>query len=95
MKKESNYENGTPIHHSLDRTNLPKDVILGVPIVTVTGNLEINIENYKSLIEYTDQIIRIKIRDGEVKISGEHLKIVYYKSAEMKITGAFRAIEYM
>lgn len=95
MKTESNPKGGTPKNHSFDTTNLPKDVIFGVPLVTITGNLELYIENYKSLIEYTDRIIRIKRREGEIRISGENLQIAYYKTAEMKITGRIRAIEYL
>lgn len=95
MSQESKYKIGTPQNHSFDKMNLPKDVILGVPIVTITGNLEICIENYKNLIEYTEQLIRVKRRDGEIRIEGEHLEIIYYKSVEMKITGIIRRIEYL
>lgn len=95
MKKESNHNIGTPFTHSLDILNLPKDVVLGVPIVTITGNIELNIENYKTLIEYTEQLIRIKKRDGEIKILGEQLQISYYRSTEMKITGIIKTIEYL
>lgn len=95
MKKESNHNIGAPINQSLDILNLPKDVVLGVPIVTITGNMEINIENYKTLIEYTEQLIRIKKRDGEIKILGEGLQISYYKNTEMKITGKIKSIEYL
>ena len=75
MKKESNGKTGTPGNHTLDMTNVPKDVILGVPIVVITGNIEISIENYRGIIEYTDQVIRIKIKGGELKITGKHLTI--------------------
>lgn len=94
MKKESNKKIGTPVNHTFDMTNIPKDVVFGVPIVSITGNSELTIENYKSLIEYTDQVIRIKRRDGEIKISGEHLQISYYKNADMMITGEIKMIEY-
>lgn len=95
MNQESKHKIGTPKNHAFDKIHLPKDVILGVPIVTIMGNMEICIENYKNLIEYTEQLIRVKRRDGEIRVEGEHLEITYYKSVEMKITGIIRHIEYL
>ena len=37
-----------------DAANLPKDVVLGVPILTLTGHYEVNIENYRGILEYTE-----------------------------------------
>lgn len=95
MGQESKHKVGTPMHHSFDKINLPNEVIVGVPIVTITGNLEICIENYKNLIEYTEHYIRVKRRDGEIRIEGDLLKIEYYKGVEMKITGYIKQVEYL
>lgn len=75
-------------------TNLPKDVVLGVPIVTVTGQMEVCIENYRGIIEYTDVLIRIQSKAGQIKISGKRMQIDYYTNDEMKITGRIKSIEY-
>ena len=32
--------------------NMPKDVVLGASVVTVIGNGEISIENYRGILEY-------------------------------------------
>ena len=37
-----------------DAANMPKDVVLGVPILTMTGQNEVSVENYRGIIEYTD-----------------------------------------
>ena len=37
----------------VESLKLPKDTMLGASIVTVTGNAEAFIENYKGIIEYT------------------------------------------
>ena len=39
---------------------LPKDLVLGASIITVTGNQDIYIENYKGIIEYTSDTILIQ-----------------------------------
>lgn len=75
-------------------TNLPKDVILGVPIITMTGQLEVCVENYKGILEYTDTKIRIRSKIGQIKVVGENMQIEYYTNDEMKITGHIKTIEY-
>lgn len=77
-----------------EAANMPKDVVLGVPIVTLTGQVEVNVENYRGIIEYTDVLIRIKSKSGQIKISGKNLEIEYYTNDEMKITGRVEKVEY-
>ena len=75
-------------------TNLPKDVVLGVPILTMTGRMELCIENYKGIIEYTDILIRVRSKSGQIKVSGKRMQIEYYTNDEMKITGYIKSVEY-
>ena len=77
-----------------DEANLPKDVVLGVPILTLTGHYEVNIENYRGILEYTEQLIRINVRSGQIRITGKSLEINYYTTTDMKITGKVEKIEY-
>ena len=77
-----------------DAANLPTDVVLGVPILTLTGHYEVNIENYRGILEYTEQLIRINVRRGQIRISGKSLEINYYTTTDMKITGKVEKIEY-
>lgn len=77
-----------------DAVNMPKDVVLGVPIVTITGQVELCIENYRGIIEYTDVLIRIKTKIGQIKVVGKNLQIEYYTNDEMKVTGRILSVEY-
>ena len=77
-----------------DSANFPKDVVLGVPILTLTGHYEVNIENYRGILEYTEQLIRINVRSGQIRITGKSLEINYYTTTDMKITGKVEKIEY-
>lgn len=74
--------------------SLPKDVVLGVPILTMTGRMELCIENYRGIIEYTDVLIRVQSKSGQIRVSGKRLQIEYYTNDEMKITGYIQSIEY-
>ena len=93
MRQRSEQEDGTR-YRMADAANLPKDVVLGVPILTLTGHYEVNIENYRGILEYTEQLIRINVRSGQIRITGKSLEINYYTTTDMKITGKVEKIEY-
>lgn len=77
-----------------DAVNMPKDVILGVPLVSITGQTEAYIENYRGILEYTEKLIRIQTKIGRIHVIGTHLQIEYYTNDEMKIGGHISVIEY-
>ena len=77
-----------------DQLKLPKDLMLGAAIVTVTGRREVLISNYKGILEYEDSFIRVQTKNCRILISGSHLAIDYYTNEEMKITGFIESIGY-
>ena len=78
-----------------DAVNMPKDVVLGVPIITLTGQVELLIENYRGILEYTDQLIRVQTKSGQIRVQGKRLQIAYYTNDEMKVTGHIQSVEYL
>ena len=77
-----------------DATGMPKDVILGVPIISVIGQNEASVENYRGILEYTDKLIRIQTKLGKIHVTGRGLQIEHYNNDEMKITGHITIIEF-
>lgn len=75
-------------------SELPKDVAMGMPVLTVTGQAELCLENYRGIIEYTDSLIRIQTKSGQIRITGQRLHVVYYTNDEMKVNGHIVSIEY-
>lgn len=74
--------------------SLPKDLLLGAILIHITGQYEVCIENYKGIIDYTNELIRIQAKTCQVLIQGSRLKIEYYTNEEMKISGKIEKIEY-
>lgn len=66
---------------------MPKDLVYGDVLIQISGRHEAYIENYKSIIEYTDSSIRLQTKSGKLLIAGKRLRIEYYTGDEMKITG--------
>ncbi len=79
----------------VESLRLPKDSLLGASIVTLTGNTDVFVENYKGIIEYTSQIILLQGKTCKIKICGKRLNIVYYTNEDMKISGCVEAVHYL
>ena len=66
----------------------------GAVLVTITGTSEILLENYRGIIEYTSERIRVQTKTCQVEVQGQCLLIAYYTNDEMKITGRICAVLY-
>ena len=75
--------------------SMPKDVVLGASVVTMLGRNEVSIENYRGIIEYTDTLIRVQTKSGQIRLTGKRLQIEYYTNDEMKVTGAVHTLEFI
>ena len=60
----------------------------------ITGQNDLTVENYKGILEYREDKIRLSLKQGQVEICGTHLKIEYYTGEDMKISGQIDKLEY-
>ena len=77
-----------------EAASMPRDVVMGASVITITGRIEICIENYRGILEYTDLLIRVQTKSGQIRLSGKNLQIEYYTNDEMKITGRIVQLEF-
>jgi len=73
---------------------LPKEIILDLPKITMIGKNQIFIENYKGIIEYDNERIRINTGMGLIKIYGLKLEINTVTNEEIFITGEISNLEF-
>jgi len=73
---------------------LPKEITLDLPLIMATGQEEINIENYKSLVEFTDTMIRIHTTSGMLTVEGQRLLLKQVTSEHVLITGRINKIQW-
>lgn len=45
------------------RTGAPRDVILGDVLISFVGRSQVNVENYRSILIYTDTLIKLQARN--------------------------------
>lgn len=74
---------------------LPKDIILDLPKIIMIGNLQIYIENHKGILEYTDNRIRINIKNGTLRIIGKNLMLKNIVAEEIFIVGEINQVEFI
>ena len=79
----------------VESLKLPKDTMLGAAIVTITGNREAFIENYKGILEYTTESIVLQGKNCKICFEGRHLSIDYYTNEDMKISGSIDSVRYV
>lgn len=78
-----------------DTLNLPKDIVLNLPKMYVSGKNEIFIENYRGIINYSDTNITLNTSGYTLKISGTKLSISSIASEEITIIGIISSIEFI
>jgi sporulation protein YqfC len=88
------YEKQSYLEELSGRLHLPADVLAGAPIITATGRNELCLENYKGIIEFNGNQIKIQTKLCRICIEGKHLNILYFTEDEMRITGYIQAIYY-
>ncbi len=77
-----------------DAIDISKDVMLGVPTVTMLGDRELTIENYVGIIEYGEEKIRIKCKAVNLCVTGCNMELKTMTDEFLYITGRFKCFSY-
>lgn len=77
-----------------EKFDLPKDVIMNLPKITIIGDSEITIENHKGIILFERSIIKINTKAKIINIEGENFEILYIGESTITISGKFKSISY-
>ncbi len=79
----------------MESLQLPKDILRGDMRLTLIGNREVWVENYKGLLEYSNTSIILQAKNCKVQFEGKCLSIDYYTNEDMKLTGRISCIRYL
>ena len=88
MKKKKN--NFSKIDRLLE---MPQEVYIDTPKITITGFNEMIIENFKGILEYEDYYIRINTSLGIININGFELKLENMTNDDIKVKGTVESID--
>ena len=68
-----------------EKLDLPKEVVLDLPLVSMVGQDEVTVENHKGLLEYSAETIRIATGAGRLLLTGEGLELKQRKEGRCGI----------
>lgn len=74
--------------------DIPEELSLSIPKVTILGFNRMLIENYKSVLEYQDFFIRIKMNTGLININGFELLMNEMTKDDLIITGNIESVDF-
>ncbi|HHW49691.1 MAG TPA: sporulation protein YqfC [Clostridiaceae bacterium] len=95
-KKEKKEEPKAGIREKLaEMLELPKEIVMNIPKMTMIGNKDLIIENYKGIIEYESNRIRINTGAGIIKITGDLMTIKEITSEDILVSGNISSLEFL
>ncbi|NLC76771.1 MAG: sporulation protein YqfC [Clostridia bacterium] len=71
---------------------MPSDVLLDLPKLTMIGQKELLLENHRGIIEYSQAKIRVNSTAGQITIKGSDLVLKNLKSDQMLVEGKISAL---
>jgi sporulation protein YqfC len=75
--------------------NWPKDSAGKISKMTIYNNDEIYIENFRHVIYSDVNKLSVKTKKGILNIYGNNLKMDYYTSYEIKVTGRIDSLDWL
>jgi sporulation protein YqfC len=67
--------------------DLPQDVALDLPRVTLIGGIQLTVENHRGVKHFSSQSLRLAMERGELEVSGENLVIRSIGAEEVFVEG--------
>jgi sporulation protein YqfC len=75
--------------------DLPQDLVLNMPRMTMIGNVQMTIENHRGLDLFSSQLLRLRFEGGALEVAGENLVIRNMLKNEVLIEGTIHRVAYL
>ena len=83
------------INKMIQNLDLPQDLFLGYPNISLNGNTEVYISNHRGLLSYDEDNINVLTKENQLQIKGRGLSIFAYTKDELTIRGYIRSLEFL
>ena len=74
---------------------LPKEIMLNLPLVTLVGQEEVTIENYRGILEYSEETVRVGTAAGILQLRGKKLCLKQLSADCMVVTGRVEKLDFL
>lgn len=70
-----------------DVLEMPEELAMDLPRVTLIGNIKLSVENHKGIIDYSEEAIRLRVNDGFLTAKGHQLVLKNISAEEVLLQG--------
>ncbi|WP_209123039.1 sporulation protein YqfC [Alkalihalobacillus sp. BA299] len=70
-----------------DQMELPADVMMDMPRITMIGQIHIYIENHRGVLQFSNEELRLLLSQGQLLIKGEQFVIKTILPEELLLEG--------
>ncbi|SFA95624.1 MULTISPECIES: sporulation protein YqfC [unclassified Bacillus (in: firmicutes)] len=78
-----------------DKMDLPQDVMMDLPRITMVGQIHVYIENHKGLLAFSDRELRLLLKQGQLLIKGKAFVIKTILPEEILLEGKIDQVIYL
>ncbi len=75
------------LEHASEHLSIPQDIIAGQAMISLTGNHNLRVCNYRAIEEYSTEQIKLSLGKKNLVVTGSNLLIEYFRKDEIKIVG--------
>lgn len=79
----------------VNKMDLPEDVMMDLPRITMIGQIHIYIENHKGLLAFTDKEVRLLLKHGQLLIKGSDFVIKTILPEEILLEGKIEQVLFL
>ncbi|MFT4412680.1 sporulation protein YqfC [Fredinandcohnia humi] len=78
-----------------NKMELPADVMMDLPRITMIGQLHIYIENHRGLLTFSEKEVRLLLKQGQLLIKGNSFVIKTILPEEIMLEGSIEHVQYI
>ncbi|MFC4183649.1 sporulation protein YqfC [Saccharococcus thermophilus] len=78
-----------------DKLELPADIMMDLPRITMVGQIHIYIENHQGLLTFSDKELRLLLKQGQLLVRGEKFVIKTILPEEILLEGKISQVIYI
>ncbi|MCP8967170.1 sporulation protein YqfC [Ectobacillus ponti] len=79
----------------MKKMDLPADVLMDLPRITMVGQIHIYIENHRGLLVFSDTEVRLLLKQGQLLIRGNSFVIKTILPEELLLEGTIEQVLFL
>ena len=79
----------------IESLDLPKDIFLGLPVLSMMGNRELYLSNHRGILSYGQEEMTLLVKDFQIQVKGKELTIVSYTKEDLTIQGYISSVDFL